>query len=86
MPRTLKKSDKKFIRLEKSRIRKKFWDVKKQEEAIDELYKRMTGDPTAKAVEPKKPAKKAAKVAQKPAKGKAKEDKGGKMKNKKKNK
>jgi hypothetical protein len=84
--KTLKNSDRKFIRLEKSRIRKKFWDVKKQEEAITELYKRVLGDPTAKAVESKKPAKKQVKVAQKQNKGKAKEEKGGKMKNKKKNK
>ena len=37
---TLRKSDKKFIRLEKSRIRRQFFDAKKQQELIDELYKR----------------------------------------------
>jgi len=41
----LKKSDKKFIRLEKSRIRKQFYDSKKQEELINELYKRFLKKP-----------------------------------------
>lgn len=36
----IKYSDKKFIRLEKSRIRRQFLDVKKQEELINNLYKR----------------------------------------------
>jgi hypothetical protein len=34
----LKKSDKKFIRLEKARIRRQFLDFKKQEELISQLY------------------------------------------------
>lgn len=37
---TIKKSDKKFIRTEKARIRRQFLDVKKQEELIDNLYKK----------------------------------------------
>ena len=36
----IRKSDKKFIRLEKARIRKQFFDVEKQQEMINELYKR----------------------------------------------
>ena len=32
-------SVKKFIRLQKARIRKMIWDVKKQKELIEELYK-----------------------------------------------
>lgn len=38
------KSIKKFIRREKSRIRKLFLDVKKQEEMIAELYKKLSED------------------------------------------
>jgi len=37
---TIRKSDKKFIRTEKARIRRQFSDSKKQEEMIAELYKR----------------------------------------------
>lgn len=37
---TIRKSDKKFIRREKARIRRQFLDIKKQKEMIDELYKR----------------------------------------------
>lgn len=36
---TIRKSDKKFIRTEKARIRREFSDVKKQEELINQLYK-----------------------------------------------
>ena len=39
----LKSSDRKFIRREKARIRRQFLDVKKQEELISELYKRLLG-------------------------------------------
>ena len=39
----IKKSDKKFIRREKARIRAQFLDFKKQEEMITELYKRFLG-------------------------------------------
>jgi nucleoside diphosphate kinase len=41
----LPKSARKFIRLEKARIRTQFFDIKKQEEMIGELYKRMTSKP-----------------------------------------
>ena len=42
---TIKKSDKKFIRREKARIRSQFLDFKKQEEMIAELYKRFLKQP-----------------------------------------
>jgi hypothetical protein len=42
--KTLTKSDRKFIRLEKSRIRKRFFEVAKQEEMISQLYKKMLGE------------------------------------------
>ena len=59
----LTKSTRKFIRLEKARIRRQFFDVKKQEELISELYKRFLAPTTA------APVKEAAKpVAVKPAK------------------
>ncbi|MDO8530016.1 MAG: hypothetical protein Q7S10_01205 [bacterium] len=60
---TLKKSDKKFVRLEKGRIRNQFLDVKKQEEMIDALYKRFEKKPAVtvvkdiKVAEDVKPAK-----------------------------
>lgn len=44
---TIKKSDKKFIRTEKARIRRQFLDVKKQEELIDKLYEKFSGKPGA---------------------------------------
>ena len=40
MKKKMTKSLKKFIRREKARIRTQFLDVKKQEEAIEELYKK----------------------------------------------
>lgn len=43
----LPKSVRKFIRLEKARIRAKFFDFKKQEELINELYKNFSGSPVA---------------------------------------
>lgn len=69
---TIRRSDKKFIRLEKARIRRQFLDLVKQEEMINELYKRFvkteklknekTEKPTTEKVEAKKaPVKKAAK-------------------------
>ncbi len=60
---TIRKSDKKFIRKEKARIRRQFLDLVKQEEMIDELYKRFVKAP--KVVEVKKESKK---VVEKPAK------------------
>ena len=44
---TIRKSDKKFIAREKGRIRAQFSDIKKQEELIDNLYKKFL--PTDKA-------------------------------------
>lgn len=46
---TLKKSEKKFIRLEKARIRRQFFDIKKQEEMIDQLYKKFIKLPRKRA-------------------------------------
>ncbi len=68
---TIKKSDKKFIRLEKARIRRQFLDVKKQQELIDNLYKRFLGTPQEQAagqapVKKIMPKKVAPKKAQKP--------------------
>ena len=37
---TIKRSDKKFIRLQKAKIRAQFFDFKKQQEMINELYSR----------------------------------------------
>jgi hypothetical protein len=37
-------SVRKFIRKEKARIRKQFFDFKKQEELISELYKKLKND------------------------------------------
>ena len=37
---TIRKSDKKFIRTEKARIRRQFLDLVKQQEMINELYKK----------------------------------------------
>lgn len=78
---TIRKSDKKFIRLEKARIRDRFSDLVKQEEAITELYKRFLpkvakeevkpaaakGSSVAKET-PKKEAEPKAKAEKKPAK------------------
>jgi len=41
MSKSLPKSIRKFIRKEKSRIRREFFDFKKQEQLISELYKRI---------------------------------------------
>jgi len=38
------KSVRKFIRREKARIRRQVFDVKKQEELIEELYKKLKND------------------------------------------
>lgn len=43
-------SVRKFIRTEKARIRRQFFDAKKQNEEITQLYKRLTNDPTAEVV------------------------------------
>jgi len=80
MENKLSNSSRKFVRSEKARIRHQFFDVKKQKEMIDNLYKSLLGgektelqktEIKAKAVE-KKPAKKSAKtVKSKKAKTKA---------------
>ena len=52
----IRNSDKKFIRLQKSRIRRQFLDVKKQEEAISELYKKfLPATATVGAISAEKP-------------------------------
>jgi hypothetical protein len=35
------KSVRKFIRTQKARIRRQFWDIKKQEELIKEMYNKL---------------------------------------------
>ena len=50
---TIRKSDKKFIRREKARIRAQFFDFKKQEEKITELYSLFLKKPIVKSVEVK---------------------------------
>jgi len=42
---TIRKSDKKFIRTEKARIRRQFSDLKKQKELISQLYVRFLPNP-----------------------------------------
>jgi len=70
---TIRKSDKKFIRKEKARIRRQFLDVKKQEELIGELYKRFLGKPEVTATkEVKTEVKKEVKKEEKPKQGKEK--------------
>lgn len=67
----IRKSDKKFIRTEKSRIRRQFSDSKKQEELINELYKKFVKQQKVAEVvkEPKAEVKpEAKKVVEKPAK------------------
>ena len=44
------KSTRKFIRTQKARIRRQFFDIKKQEAEITELYKRVNGEPQIEAV------------------------------------
>jgi hypothetical protein len=41
MEKNYSRSVKKFIRLEKARIRRQFFDVKKQEELIKEVYNKI---------------------------------------------
>jgi hypothetical protein len=38
-------SVKKFIRTQKAQIRRQFWDVKKQEELIKEMYNKLSNSP-----------------------------------------
>lgn len=51
----IKKSDKKFIRREKARIRAKFYDAKKQEELISALYQRFLATPLKELTSEQKP-------------------------------
>jgi len=55
---TIRKSDKKFIRTEKARIRSQFLDIKKQEELIDNLYKKFLPQPKTARTEEIKEVKK----------------------------
>ena len=41
MGKQFSKSVRKFIRTQKAQIRRQFWDVKKQEEMIKEMYKKL---------------------------------------------
>lgn len=43
MNKKFSKSIKKFIRTQKAQIRRQFWDVKKQEELIREMYNKLSG-------------------------------------------
>ena len=54
------RSVKKFIRTQKAQIRRQFWDVKKQNEGIAEMYKKMSQQPV-KLAEVVKPAAKPSK-------------------------
>ncbi len=49
----IRRSDKKFIRSEKARIRRQFLDVKKHKELIDKLYERFLPKTKNASVEPK---------------------------------
>lgn len=70
MTSNLPKSVRKFIRLEKARIRSQFLDVKKQEELIAELYKKyFSQEKTQGAVKGVKPEIKEAKVKPKAKEG-----------------
>lgn len=62
---TLKKSDRKFIRLEKARIRREFLDPKKQEELIGQIYKKFF--PNAAVLETGSKSAEMKKNAEKPA-------------------
>lgn len=64
---TIKKSDKKYIRTQKSLIRAQFSDAKKQKEMIDALYARLlkkevAAAPAAKKAEVKKVVSKKSKA------------------------
>jgi hypothetical protein len=51
---TLTHSQRKFVRTQKSLIRNKFSDPKKQEEMITELYKKFTSQPASPEVKQEK--------------------------------
>jgi hypothetical protein len=48
MEKKLSKSVKKYIRREKARIRRQFFDIKEQEELIEQLYQRFLKDNVSK--------------------------------------
>lgn len=52
MIKKLSHSVRKFICSEKARIRRQFWDIKKQEEMIADLYKNINGAQTAESATP----------------------------------
>lgn len=70
------KSVRKFIRTQKAQVRRQFWDIKKQNEMIDAMYRKISGTQNAeeKAVEAavlkEKQSAKKPKVKDKKAKGK----------------
>ncbi len=71
----LKASDRKYIRIQKARIRREFLDFKKQEEMISELYERFVpkvlktaAQATPVKEEKIKPEKESKKVESKPVK------------------
>ena len=41
-------SVRKFVRTQKAQIRRQFWDVKKQTEAINEMYAKLASKPAVK--------------------------------------
>jgi hypothetical protein len=67
MMKKLSHSVRKFICSEKARIRRQFWDIKKQEEMITDLYKNINGLPGAETAKPA-PVKAKAKQAVKSSK------------------
>lgn len=74
MFKKLPNSTRKFIRLEKARIRRQFLDYKSQKEAIENMYKKVLNQPIVKKageIEPAKlektpPEQQKKKIAQKP--------------------
>lgn len=62
MEYNLTKSERRFIRSEKARIRSQFLDVKKQEELITELYKKFLKQPKVAGIKEEAPEKPVAKV------------------------
>lgn len=55
--KNMPKSTKIFIRKEKARIRRQFFDAKKQNEMIEELYKKMSKNPEQAKEQPVEKAK-----------------------------
>jgi len=57
MFKKLPNSTRKFIRLEKARIRRQFLDYKNQKEAIENMYKKVLNQPIVRKVEEIEPVK-----------------------------